>query len=385
MIPRSHADKGQSVSVDSAIMGKASEDAPWQQVDPLVAFLRGRLGLTPLRFSLTITLLGALGASLISAVSGKLITQGDEVGLLQDWSALVWMLVFTPALTGYYLWAPEAIFTILERLRTSGAVEIGREDYQRIGLVYAGTGAYKYVALVVALLVSVPFYTERANLVGWASNSVLAKLGATLGFFVGCYMVVMLLLTLVINVLVLRALLGEKRFTVNPLHPDRCGGLRALSDYALRTAYLIAVFAFLMGSTAYRFVVLDVTGRYAVLILLVPLFGLLSALVFFLPLATAHRGMREAKDRLLAQIADQFQEDYALTQAALQADEQALKSRLEKVEQLQALYQLTQDFPVWPFDAGTVRRFVASILVPLLPPLLAIAFQLFLQNWLTPA
>lgn len=52
---------------------------------------------------------------------------------------------------------------------------------------------------------------------------------------------------------------------------------------------------------------------------------------------------------------------------------------------LQSLYQLTQDFPVWPFDAGTVRGFVASIPVPLLPPLLAIAFQLFLQNWLNAA
>jgi hypothetical protein len=101
--------------------------------------------------------------------------------------------------------------------------------------------------------------------------------------------------------------------------------------------------------------------------LLTATYVVVALLSFFLPPLTAHRAMDEAKRKLLAEISKQFRQDYTQATARLGSSADELQTHVDKVQNLRALYEMTETFPVWPFDTATLRRFVVAITVPLVP------------------
>jgi len=179
-----------------------------------------------------------------------------------------------------------------------------------------------------------------------------------------------------LNVYSLRKVLRDKKFNLNPLHPDKCGGLRVLSEYSLKTAYLASAFGVVIGMTEYRYISLGIIDKYWYLHLSIPVYIICATICFLLPLNASHAGMKKSKEELLHNIAMQFQNDYFRTRAELKQDAAGLKNEVEKIQQLQILYEMTDKFPVWPFDVTTLRRFAATLTIPVIPILIGIASKL---------
>jgi hypothetical protein len=181
-----------------------------------------------------------------------------------------------------------------------------------------------------------------------------------------------LVLNLINNIEILHSILNKKKLYVNPLHPDRCGGLRPLSDYSLKTAYLITILGFWISIIIYQTITQSNTPDYWYIAFIVVLYISLSLTCFFAPLLTAHKGMEEAKKDILQKIAGQFQTDYSQIYNSLTEDAETLKKRTEKVRELRTFYTMTDEFPVWPFDIQTFRRYLLSVTTPLLSLLLGL-------------
>ena len=60
-------------------------------------------------------------------------------------------------------------------------------------------------------------------------------------------------------------------------------------------------------------------------------------------------------------------DEYQIAHEALSGKADALKDDVGKIQQLQALYDLTDKFPVWPFDTQTLTRFLAALTSPFIP------------------
>ena len=60
----------------------------------------------------------------------------------------------------------------------------------------------------------------------------------------GVYLIVMLTIRPMLTRAGLKRVFDGRDVGIQPLHPDRCGGLRVLLDYALSLSYMIAVFGF---------------------------------------------------------------------------------------------------------------------------------------------
>jgi hypothetical protein len=168
-----------------------------------------------------------------------------------------------------------------------------------------------------------------------------------------------------------------RRFEVRPqpLHPDRCGGLRAINNYAVGSTYVIAVAGIGVGLMAY--VTVHRMGALAPdTALWVGTYVVLALLCFFLPPWTAHAAMAEAKRKMLMDISQQFQRAYTQTTAHLADESSELADRVERIERLHSLYELTDAFTVWPFDTRTLRRFAVTVTVPLAPLLIELAVDL---------
>ena len=194
----------------------------------------------------------------------------------------------------------------------------------------------------------------------------------------------MLILNLINNIQIFHRILKEKKLSVNPLHPDRAGGLRPLSDYSLKTAYLISILGVWTGVVAYQIVTQGSKQDYWYLGLMVLLYVILSVTCFFGPLLTAHTGMEKAKEELLHEIARQFESDYSQIRSGLIEDAETLKKRTEKIRELRAVYTMTDEFPVWPFNVQTFRRYLLTVPAPLLAPLLGLlqkVLGLLLKKW----
>lgn len=91
--------------------------------------------------------------------------------------------------------------------------------------------------------------------------------------------------------------------------------------------------------------------------------------------------MQKAKEDLLNEIARQFQSDYSQIHENLTGEAEVLKKRADKIKELRAFYDLTNEFPVWPYDVTNFRRFLITIPAPLLPVAIAIA-QKLIETWL---
>lgn len=347
------------------------EHATFSSSDPLARFLLHRCRLTPLSFALLAMGLTFLIFGSVAWATDTLVSKPGQVGFLDDLSIWVWGLLIKPVLFGYYLWEATAITTLLKQLERSQVVHVSSDDLHRVWHVRHHPWRV-WLSFAVSLIGGVVFFVSRADIRSWASSGVWPRVVDTVVGLFGTYMTSMLVLGLVLNVWLLHTLLKDKELQINPLHPDRCGGLRSLSQYSLKTAYLAAIFGIMIGFTEYRFITQGVDQKYWILHLGIPLYLVVSLACFFGPLLTAHTEMQEAKERLLAAIAQQFQNDYLHTQTNLTADAETLQREVAKIQELRSFYTLTDEFPVWPFDVQTLRRYGLSVATPLLPPLLAI-------------
>lgn len=198
---------------------------------------------------------------------------------------------------------------------------------------------------------------------------------------VGYHLVVVILARGLMAVRGLRRVFRDREIKLQPMHPDKCGGIGCIGDYALRVSYFIA---FLGVGVSIAFVNSVYVGKWEANYLVIfsaLAYLLLSPIVFFMTLGAAHNRMLDAKKALQKMISDQFSKDYSQLSAKLGESSEVLTPHVEKVDQLRKLYELTESFRVWPFDATSLQRFWAAFLSPLMPILVGILLWKSFAKW----
>ena len=337
--------------------------------DPLARLLRDRFSLNPVSLALLSALITLLTFLSVALLTNTLVSTQDQVGLLNDESIWVWELLIKPVILGYYLWESEAVENLFVGLNKSRAASIS--DHEISSSIKLHQRRWKtWISTVIAIIGIFTYIFSRKDLSSWGSSGIWPAMVSAAFGSISTYASSMLILGLILNVWIIQKTIKDKELNINPLHPDRCGGLRPLSQYSLKTAYLAAIFGIMIGFTEYRFITQSVDSKYWLLHLGIPIYLLISLLCFFGPLLAAHGQMKSAKEKMLDNIASQFQDDYARISKNLCLKAEELKKEVEKIRELQSFYSLTDEFPVWPFDVQTIRRYVVAVLAPLLPPLI---------------
>lgn len=353
--------------------------------DPLATLLVEKWHLTPLKAGLGSIVIAVILALLTAYVTETLwfppchtgLLQNQvppcHTGLLQDQVPWIAAIIINPFIIGYYLWSFKAISRLIQTLDESDVVDIDRAKIDRMSaLIYYRKGRNLWAigsAVCFGLIVCV---TQPHLKQSWASSTPLANFVITIDTLVIVYAGTILVLNLIDNIRILHRLLKSKKLNVNPLHPDRCGGLQSLSNYSIKTAYLIAILGFWIGTIGFQYITQGDGQYYWYVGLVVFLYIFLSGACFFGPLLTVHRGMEKAKKELLHKIAGQFEADYAMICNNLGEEAEVLKKKTEKIRELKTFYTLTDEFPVWPFDVQIFRRYLLTVPTPLIVPLIGI-------------
>ncbi len=350
-----------------------SHERSLYRFDPIALLLIEKFHFSPLTLSLLSGVFSTVIYLLTAWISATLWSKPGQVGLLQDWIPWVMGIFISPVVLGFYLWSFQAIDKVVQELEESDVLETEKTEIDQVILNLYGRRWRRFFAVSSAIFFSTLVFVIQPQLeASWTSSSLLPSLVTTISTLPVTYMGTMLVLNLISNILILHRILGKKDLNVSPLHPDRCGGLRSLSNYSLKTAYLVAILGVWLGVVEYQVITQGIGRGFWLIHLMIPIYVFLSLACFFGPLLAAHASMKKAKEKLLHQIAHQFRANYSEIYNSLTEDIDILKKKTEKIQQLRTIHTMTDEFPVWPFDIQTFRRYLLTVLTPLLAPLVGL-------------
>jgi len=165
----------------------------------------------------------------------------------------------------------------------------------------------------------------------------------------------------------LKDLVAHAEIHMLPFHPDKSGGLRPVGYLGLRNQYALTV-------CGVNVVLLVLISRHY---LNVPssLYGLISAaavayvilgpLVFIGPLMPFRTGMLRTKTELMSEVAQRLRIELQRLRKQLTSG-QITKEDEELIDRLRKVGAVINELPVWPFDAGTLRKFLTAYVIPVL-------------------
>ena len=155
------------------------------------------------------------------------------------------------------------------------------------------------------------------------------------------------------------------KLSLLPLHPDKAGGLRPIGRLGLRNQYLLMIFGIniVILIINYHTFLPKITPIYVLVISAFIFYVVLGPFVFIGPLLPFRRAMLRTKAELMAEVAKRLRVELQRLQKSIRSgiiskDDEELIDRLRKVG------FIIDEFPVWPFDTGTLRKFTVAYVFP---------------------
>lgn len=276
------------------------------------------------------------------------------------------------ALTVYYL-LPHWIAKLFNTLKRNSVISHPRQKgctYDRF-LNDMIRKTDRKIWSILGLLTVIVFYIYRIGGYDPQKRPIWLEAAALLVYGLAYYCFLPTLIKLWLALFSTNRLFNSFHIRVNPLHPDNAGGLspvgRLFSNYVIvfvAFGLIVAigiVSSFMRGASS-------VFGRTETWLLLV---GYASfPLLIWGWLWTPHKAMREARDRKLSIIAEEFLK-------ATPDEILPTKETTERLSELKQQYELLREsYPTWPIYFRQVNRLVALASTPLITTALPIIIKI---------
>jgi len=157
------------------------------------------------------------------------------------------------------------------------------------------------------------------------------------------------------------------RIRVNHLHPDRCCGLGRIGDLAMLFNVILFIIGMYVSLTVIDKILVQGGEPFADIAIPLYLGGyiLIAPLLFFLPLGSARRIMKQSKIDFLRPISERCEQLARLSGVDTGEKSSAAVSAFFEMEKLRI--QIDREIPVWPFDFGSFLKFSGAIVMPVAP------------------
>lgn len=351
--------------------------------DPIARIIRDRFGWSPRSYGILILIINIVIDFSSATYFNAFVTHTGPPGLLQDPTMLLVSYVMMPVVGGYFIWSIGQIGVLVQQLQEA---KVFTDEAQLDDLLQEFNQNLMsrmpfYASVIISLIVSLLLLGTNLEwfpwpkTVGFMNHSDIIPFLKTPMWFITMYAVCFGLFNIASTIAALRRVFTDQPIRISPWHPDRCGGLRGISRYSMTLGYAIAVIGLTLSVQTIQEIQFGTfASSYLTWTGLIG-YGVLAPMVFFLPLGTAHRVMQRAKTTHLLTLSRQFDIQYKQITSVLSQGESEIADSVQKIEALQTLYKITEDFIIWPFDVVNLRRFLTITLAPLLPGLITILFE----------
>ncbi|MEI6704323.1 MAG: hypothetical protein WCL71_12430 [Deltaproteobacteria bacterium] len=315
----------------------------------------------------------------ITALFGQLsltdATPTHKLPFLHDWNVLFMFLVSFPSLVVCIANDQHVLLSSLKRVEVDETLTITVVDASRLCILWQKRfRKINYIGQVLGLIggTVVAYFNYVAytpTLVGYwiAENGNLLPVGFVLLYcvFLFYFLVPVLILRIFAVTLLLRDIVACSRLRILPLHPDKSGGLRPMGSLGLRNQYLLTIFGFnivLMMAVPFRY--LDAPSTlYSLTVSAVIAYLILGPIMFMAPLMPFRKGMLATRNELMVEVAQRICVE--LERLHVQNKSKAItKEYADLIERLQKIASVIDQLPAWPFDTGTLRKFLVAYAIP---------------------
>ena len=365
--------------------------SPITNFDPVGNFLRQKLRITPVTFGLLIFVMNVIVDSWIGWQYDVFIKNPfppAPPGILQDFMAITTDAVFMPIVCGLFLWAPGGTTTVFQHLLDAQILKNTDEYHQIINSqrsIYSNKWAFigiSFASIVFGIFqLGAYFNWFPWKTVGGYIDAVPQASYFRLPFWmIMFYTLAFVAFNVGVTIFTLRRLFKSAEIRILPLHPDKCGGLGAISKYTTTISIGVGTVGLLISAATIYEVLFGSLEKAIPVILGIIAYLILAPIFFFFPLGTAHDSMRKAKDEELLGIAQKYHLAYDNLKSSSEYSD-AYEKEFKNLENIKMLYEVAEAFPVWPFDVHNLRRFLTIITTPVLPAIVSI-FERMISQWL---
>jgi hypothetical protein len=185
--------------------------------------------------------------------------------------------------------------------------------------------------------------------------------------FLAFYAVAFILIREIITIIGANRFLTIFPIEIAPLHPDKAGGLRILGQYVLTRGTILGLVGLLFGMNLLRSR-LGLGTLSGELYLEMAVYIVAAPTFFLLPLWRAHLLMTEARQKIMLEVAQKFEQHYYSSLEHIRAGT-ITSDHVDEIESLQKLYGIAEKAPTWPLNVEIVSRFSAAVLLPVFLPM----------------
>lgn len=326
--------------------------------------------------SFALTCLPLFVSALFSPLSLVAPTGLHRLPFLCDWNVLFLFLVSFPCLMILTVTDQDVLVRSLETVQADGTITIS--DTEKGLLITHWQRSFRlanlagqWLGLVVGSVVAYLNYLaySPAEVGFWITdNDRLLPVGVVFLFCIFLFyaLVPIYIIRNVAVAFLLRDIVAHSQLHLLPLHPDRSGGLRPVGRLGLRNQYalsLLGINVVLLVTVSVLY--LDIPAPLnALMIVAVLAYLLLGPAVFMAPLLPFRGGMLRTKSQLLGEVAQRIRRELERLRTQLPSGS-ITKQDEELIERLRKIGAVIEELPVWPFDAGTLRKFLAAYAIPL--------------------
>jgi hypothetical protein len=319
----------------------------------------------------------------LSIFSGNFINDALDIEAFTDYSYHVMYLILLPFFVIFIPYYLNGLEKAIDDLHDSQVVQLDDVKYAELFKYANEKFASKTVTLIPYLfaILFIIFTTVNYNLAGhnsWDSSSLqnitLVSILAIFIKFLFYYFFCALLIRIVLTYFVIHKLF-DGNVNVQPLHPDNCGGLSPLGEFALRITWAGIGIGIPVVILVYVNVYNEIPQYQVYNTLNIAGYIIAMCIVFFLPLLGARKCMLVAKSEELKRISDSYQIERRSIFNEIHNYSPSNKLNVSNLEGLMKLYEIARLMPVWPFNSKNIIRFLSSVLWPLLLVFLQIILE----------
>jgi hypothetical protein len=325
---------------------------------------------------LLMIIFAAIYLFLVGGSLGYLRSRSGIVGTLDDPATLLTSFVVQPVIVAYYLWLPGKTWKMFKSLDKNNVVptDVGTGFYSSFVSDIARTSNNRLISLIfvgVGIIVTIWIYFIIQQFgTDWSAHLRWPVLVFDIpAAFLTVYAVTCIVWRIIIIQLGLDKLYSKFKINLQPLHQDGAGGFAAVGNLVGSYLYcilVVALFTISMGITSY--VEQGFLPFYVILLfILLPIF---TCVIFFLPLRSSHRAMKNNRDELLENLSNKFEN---IKVGFYNNEDLPPKEELNKIGELIESYsQIRRIYPTWPINTLVLRSFGATLFGSSLPLLLAL-------------
>ena len=161
-------------------------------------------------------------------------------------------------------------------------------------------------------------------------------------------------------------ILFNNDINIQPLHPDKCGGLSKLGAISKSLNVSIVILGIICVSGIYTSINYQkLPLLHIVHIIIVLLYTFVALVAFFIPLRPAMTKMRQSKSTILKDINRGFDILNTKILNKFSKNEEVSDEEFERLNKYIEFYNLADKMPVYPYDLRTVKSFITSFMIPI--------------------